>query len=150
MPGFLPVDRSTAIAVSAGFAAGVGAALLWAAARPAKADGGSGGDDAVASGAASTTSSGHSGSVYESSKAVSEYLQFHFGSAKDLLPYADGPHSALNFASRCVPYLDRAPDRCALRRGAAVCSPSLLPTADPAHACAAPRSCASSGRRGPA
>lgn len=50
--------------------------------------------------ALSTTSSGHSGSVYETSKAVAEYLMFHFGSPTDILPYEDGPHNALNFASR--------------------------------------------------
>ena len=108
------VDRSAALALTAGFLAGAGAATLgWAYARPAKTDR-SDDDAGAAPTAASTTSSGHSGSVYESSKAVSEYLQFHFGSAKDILPYADGPHSALNFASRCV----------RRRRGAAGLRPS--------------------------
>ena len=52
--------------------------------------------------ALSTTSSGHSGSVYETDKAVAEYLMFHFGAPADILPYAAGPHAALDFASRCV------------------------------------------------
>ena len=48
----------------------------------------------------STTSSGHSGNVYESNKAVAEYLMFHFGAPTDILPYAFGPRDALEFASR--------------------------------------------------
>ena len=51
----------------------------------------------------STTSSAHTGAVYETDTAVSEYLQFHFGSQEDLMPYtaAEGaPLSALNFAQR--------------------------------------------------
>jgi hypothetical protein len=48
----------------------------------------------------STTSSSHSGNVYETQKAVAEYLMFHFGEPKDLLPYADGPTNALDFAAR--------------------------------------------------
>lgn len=50
----------------------------------------------------STTSSGHSGAVYETHKAVSEYLMFHFGADDDILPYPNGPREALNFASRSV------------------------------------------------
>jgi len=48
----------------------------------------------------STTSSSHSGNVYETDKAVAEYLMFHFGAPNDILPYNEGPHSALEFASR--------------------------------------------------
>lgn len=48
----------------------------------------------------STTSSGHSGSVYETSTAVSEYLHFHYGSAAEIMPYPAGPHDALHFAQR--------------------------------------------------
>lgn len=48
----------------------------------------------------STTSSSHTGNVYETDKAVAEYLQFHFGRAEDILPYPEGPHSALEFAQR--------------------------------------------------
>lgn len=53
----------------------------------------------------STTSSAHSGAVYETSTAVSEYLQFHYGKPEDIMPYtaAEGaPLSALQFAQRCV------------------------------------------------
>jgi hypothetical protein len=55
----------------------------------------------------STTSSAHSGSVYETDKAVAEYLQFHFGADEDILPFAEGPKSALNFASRYVTGMPR-------------------------------------------
>ena len=46
----------------------------------------------------STTASGST--VYESSRAVSEYLLFHFGSPEDLCPYDFGPKNALNFPER--------------------------------------------------
>ncbi|MDA0349417.1 MAG: putative 4-mercaptohistidine N1-methyltransferase [Verrucomicrobia bacterium] len=39
---------------------------------------------------------------YETDKAVSEYLLFHYGSADEILPYANGPVSALNYPVRCV------------------------------------------------
>lgn len=53
----------------------------------------------------STTNSGVGGSaVYESAKAVDEYLQFHFGNEKELVPYnADiVPSAALGFTLRCA------------------------------------------------
>lgn len=60
----------------------------------------------------STTSSAHGGAVYETDTAVEEYLQFHFGTDADILPYPDGPVSALNFASRtaalCVEWCRKA------------------------------------------
>jgi putative 4-mercaptohistidine N1-methyltranferase len=40
--------------------------------------------------------------VYESGKAISEYLLFHYGKPKEILPYPGGPHEALDFAVRCV------------------------------------------------
>ncbi len=46
---------------------------------------------------------GHVIIVYESSRAVNEYLLFHFGSSKDLFPYEGefgGPREALNFPVR--------------------------------------------------
>jgi putative 4-mercaptohistidine N1-methyltranferase len=46
----------------------------------------------------STAASGST--VYESERAVHEYLQFHFASDKEILPYAEGPHSALGFTAR--------------------------------------------------
>jgi putative 4-mercaptohistidine N1-methyltranferase len=39
---------------------------------------------------------------YESDRAVSEYLLFHYGNAKELLPYDFGPERSLNFPVRCV------------------------------------------------
>ena len=38
---------------------------------------------------------------YETDKAVSEYLLFHYGSKEDLLFQGAGPAEALNFAQRC-------------------------------------------------
>ncbi len=39
---------------------------------------------------------------YDTDRAVSEYLLFHYGSAAELLPHACGPADALNYPSRCV------------------------------------------------
>ena len=39
---------------------------------------------------------------YESDRALSEYLLFHYGSQEETLPYADGPVAALDYPSRCV------------------------------------------------
>ena len=54
----------------------------------------------------STTSTGPSAgggpAVYETKRAVNEYLQFHFGDPNDVLPYKDGPHDALKFTQRCA------------------------------------------------
>eukprot|EP00199_Chlamydomonas_sp_CCMP681_P002508 CAMPEP_0119106282 /NCGR_PEP_ID=MMETSP1180-20130426/4020_1 /TAXON_ID=3052 ORGANISM="Chlamydomonas cf sp, Strain CCMP681" /NCGR_SAMPLE_ID=MMETSP1180 /ASSEMBLY_ACC=CAM_ASM_000741 /LENGTH=332 /DNA_ID=CAMNT_0007091583 /DNA_START=16 /DNA_END=1014 /DNA_ORIENTATION=- len=47
-----------------------------------------------------TSSAGGGAAAYETRKAVDEYLQFHFGSASDLLPYSQGPKGALNFTGR--------------------------------------------------
>ena len=41
-------------------------------------------------------------SVYETGKAVGEYLLFHYGKPEEILPYRSGPHDALDFAVRCV------------------------------------------------
>ena len=46
----------------------------------------------------STAASGSQ--VYESKRAVSEYLLFHFGSSDDIMPYSFGPKSALEFPQR--------------------------------------------------
>jgi putative 4-mercaptohistidine N1-methyltranferase len=46
----------------------------------------------------STASSGSQ--VYESERAVSEYLLFHFGADSDMMPYKQGPKEALNFPQR--------------------------------------------------
>src|SRR5712691_9068529 len=39
---------------------------------------------------------------YETDRALSEYLLFHYGAPEQLLPYAFGPTDALNFPGRCV------------------------------------------------
>jgi putative 4-mercaptohistidine N1-methyltranferase len=46
----------------------------------------------------STASSGSQ--VYESSRAVSEYLLFHYGDDRDMMPYSFGPKDALGFTQR--------------------------------------------------
>ncbi len=38
-----------------------------------------------------TSSAGGGAAAYETTKAVDEYLQFHFGADQDILPYAQGP-----------------------------------------------------------
>lgn len=51
----------------------------------------------------STTASGVGGSaVYETQRAVDEYLQFHYASDDELLPFACGPKDALGFTKRMV------------------------------------------------
>lgn len=47
-------------------------------------------------------SAGGGPAVYETKRAVNEYLQFHFGDPNDVLPYRDGPHDALRFTQRCA------------------------------------------------
>jgi putative 4-mercaptohistidine N1-methyltranferase len=39
---------------------------------------------------------------YETDRAVSEYLLFHYGSPAQVLPWSSGPAGALNFPARCV------------------------------------------------
>jgi len=39
---------------------------------------------------------------YDTDRAVSEYLLFHYGDEKELLPHAVGPRDALNYPVRCV------------------------------------------------
>ena len=39
---------------------------------------------------------------YESNRAVSEYLLFHYGTTEEQIPHDFGPHSALNYPVRCV------------------------------------------------
>lgn len=48
----------------------------------------------------STTASGSQ--VYESKRAVFEYLQFHYGSPEELFPFESGPIEALKFPERCA------------------------------------------------
>lgn len=64
------------------------------------------------------------GNIYETDRLVREYLLFHYGRAEQILPWADGPRAALDFAERCVSeLLDSAaltPDARALDIGCAV------------------------------
>ncbi len=39
---------------------------------------------------------------YETDKFLHEYLLFHYGTADEVLPYANGPRDALDYAVRCV------------------------------------------------
>ena len=39
---------------------------------------------------------------YETDKFLHEYLLFHYGAADEVLPYANGPRDALDYAVRCV------------------------------------------------
>ena len=39
---------------------------------------------------------------YESDRALCEYLLFHYGAPREVLPYDFGPITALNFPARCV------------------------------------------------
>lgn len=40
--------------------------------------------------------------IYETRRLLDEYLLFHYGAAQEVLPWADGPQSALGFAVRTV------------------------------------------------
>ena len=40
--------------------------------------------------------------VYETRKAVSEYLNFHYGKEEEIMPYDFGPKNALDFPLRCA------------------------------------------------
>jgi putative 4-mercaptohistidine N1-methyltranferase len=63
-------------------------------------------------------------SYYETDRALSEYLLFHYGTDEQLLPYEFGPSNALHFPARCVAQcLDQArlgADASALDLGCAV------------------------------
>lgn len=53
--------------------------------------------------AATGTGAGGGPAMYETKRAVDEYLQFHLGDPKDVLPYGEGaPHQALRFTQRCA------------------------------------------------
>src|SRR4030095_293185 len=39
---------------------------------------------------------------YETDRAVAEYLLFHYGAGRDVMPHRDGPAAALEFPVRCV------------------------------------------------
>lgn len=40
--------------------------------------------------------------IYETTRLLNEYLLFHYGTADEVLPWKDGPRSALGFATRTV------------------------------------------------
>ena len=53
--------------------------------------------------AATGAGSGGGTAMYETRRAVDEYVQFHLGDPKDVLPYGEGaPHQALRFTQRCA------------------------------------------------
>ncbi len=61
--------------------------------------------------------------IYESEKILGEYLLFHYGSEEEILPYPDGPRSALDFPVRCAGWMLKnkiLPDGRALDLGCAV------------------------------
>ena len=39
---------------------------------------------------------------YETNKALSEYLLFHYGEPNEVLPWDFGPANALNYPIRCI------------------------------------------------
>ena len=42
------------------------------------------------------------GGFYETAKALSEYLLFHYGKPEEVLPWDFGPSDALDYPARCV------------------------------------------------
>ncbi|GAX83216.1 hypothetical protein CEUSTIGMA_g10642.t1 [Chlamydomonas eustigma] len=54
-----------------------------------------------------TSSAGGGAAAYETVKAVDEYLQFHFGTDQDIMPYSNGPKEALKFPARCAALCER-------------------------------------------
>jgi putative 4-mercaptohistidine N1-methyltranferase len=78
----------------------------------------------VRSTASSGTGASSGSSVYESTRAVHEYLLFHYGAADVLMPYSFGPHAALSFPQRtaeiCAKYAPESGPSRALDLGCAV------------------------------
>lgn len=77
------------VAAAAGAAAGAVAAYCYF-----KASGVAGASQSSkpsSGGTGSTTGSTGGIALYETEKAVNEYLQFHFGADSDILPYENGP-----------------------------------------------------------
>lgn len=64
--------------------------------------GGTGTPMPVRSTTASGVAPGGGSAVYESTKAVDEYLLFHFADPSTLMPYAFGPQEATRFPQRCA------------------------------------------------
>ena len=88
------------LAGAAGAAAGAAAAFCYLQAKPVSAP-------KAATGTGSTTGSTGGVALYETSKAVNEYLQFHFGADNDILPYGHGPK--VRTVASVVSCLDAAP-----------------------------------------
>jgi len=58
--------------------------------------------------------------IYETTRAVDQYLDFHFASSQDLSPYHFGLQSSLDFCKRCAELCSRFASRDALDIGCAV------------------------------
>ncbi len=63
--------------------------------------------------------------VYESDQYVGEYLLFHYGKAKEILPWEKGPREALDFPLRTVSHFSGGQVRRSLDVGCAVGRSSL-------------------------
>lgn len=63
--------------------------------------------------------------VYESDRYVGEYLLFHYGKAKEILPWEEGPMSALDFPVRTVGHFSSGQVERSLDVGCAVGRSSL-------------------------
>ena len=77
----------------------------------------------------STTDSGVAGSsVYETDRAVDEYLQFHYAKSSDLMPYGDhvAPTAALEFPQRCARLWGRTASRLLLPCASAAVASHLV------------------------
>ena len=48
---------------------------------------------------------------YESDSLLEQYLLFHYGTKKEILPYEFGPKDALHFPQRCVAWCEKFVDR---------------------------------------
>lgn len=100
--GAMSLNRDTLLGVLGGAALGAAAAALIQRVAVSRASSAGAGAPATVR---STTDSGVSGAgggaaVYESAKATNEYLLFHYAKDAELLPYAGGPASALQFPRR--------------------------------------------------
>lgn len=61
----------------------------------------------VRSTTASGVGPGQGSLVYESARAVDEYVQFHFADPDELLPFPCGPREALQFPARLAELCDK-------------------------------------------
>ena len=56
-------------------------------------------------GAVRLDQTGAVGQVYEDPQILNEYLLLHYGAASEQMPYAFGPHDAVDFPARCARWL---------------------------------------------